>query len=383
MRKFTIIAIAIVSCGMLSSCFKDDALSAECDITQAWVHSNDVPSMFFNATDTLVNVTSTDSVITFNVRNMADLTAVAPMFNITGGATISPASGSAQDFSSAGVAYTVTSQDGDWHRRYNVVFKKVTQTVSDTMAYDFENYELDAKLHKYYVWHNEQEDGTFGNFWASGNDGFSITAGSATPDAYPTAPVTDGYDGAAVCLTTRSTGFLGTLVKKPIAAGNLFLGTFDRTQALTNTLACTQFGIPFDKKPVKVTGYYKYTPADKFTDANGNVLAKTDSADIYAVLYKNHDDKGVSITLDGSNIKTSSLIVGMASMKYVQPTDDWMEFEITFNYSGDIDQELLDNRGYNLTVVFSSSKSGAAFLGAIGSQLMIDKVRVISTDEEE
>jgi hypothetical protein len=47
-----------------------------------------------------------------------------------------------------------------------------------------------------------------------------------------------------------------------------------------------------------------------------------------------------------------------------------------------VDHTLLKNRGYNLALVFSSSKEGANFCGAIGSTLYIDKV-VISLEKEK
>jgi beta-xylosidase len=52
-----------------------------------------------------------DSLVTLPVKPGTDLTALAPTFTISAGATISPASGSAQDFSSP-VTYTVTGSDG-------------------------------------------------------------------------------------------------------------------------------------------------------------------------------------------------------------------------------------------------------------------------------
>ena len=55
-----------------------------------------------------------------------------------------------------------------------------------------------------------------------------------------------------------------------------------------------------------------------------------------------------------------------------------MEFE----YYEEIDKELLANKGYNLAVVFSSSEEGASFQGAIGSCLLVDKVRLTCQTEE-
>jgi hypothetical protein len=47
-----------------------------------------------------------------------------------------------------------------------------------------------------------------------------------------------------------------------------------------------------------------------------------------------------------------------------------------FFEGGDADPEVLAEQGYNMTVVFSSSKDGATFEGAIGSTLCIDEVKV-------
>lgn len=250
------------------------------------------------------------------------------------------------------------------------------------MQYNFENYELQAEYKKFYLWHNELPDGKWGDDWASGNPGFMLAAYSDPPENYPTVPLKDGYDGAAVCLTTRSTGALGAMFKKPIAAGNLFLGKFNVSESLTNPLGATQFGIPFNKKPLKITGYYKYKPGQNFTGPdNETIPGKTDEASVYGVFYHNHDAEGKPIYLDGSNVKTSKAIVALADFKEIKPATEWTPFEIEFEYPTDIDYDLLEADGYNFALVFSSSKNGDKFEGAVGSQLIIDKVRVICKQE--
>jgi hypothetical protein len=383
MCKAKILLLLIIPCCLLTSCFKEEPLNAECDIEKAYVHVGNPETMFFNASDSMVSVPYTDSTVIFNVRKQADVSAMAPKFQLTAGATISPANGSVHNFSNGSVNYTVTSEDGKWHRSYSVSFNQVIKTVNDTITYNFENYELETQKQKYYVWHNELDDGTLGNDWATGNSGFNLSRGSAKPDEYPTTPLTEGYEGSAVCLTTCDTGPFGAMVNKRLAAGNLFLGAFDLTSALKDAMKATLFGIQFDKKPIKVTGYYKYAPGATFQDPKGNVVAnRVDSAAIYAVLYRNHDADGNAVVLYGDNVKTSNLIVALADMKYVKPTDQWTPFEISFDYQSEVDETLLESRGYSFTVVFSSSKEGDKFEGAIGSKLLIDKVKVICTEEK-
>ena len=376
-----IAAAGILCVSLLSSCFKDEAPNAECDITKAYIHADNPGDMFFNSSDTLVSVISTDSVITFNVRRNTDISALAPEFALTPGATISPASGSVQNFANGGVTYTVTSENKAWKRTYTVHFKHVVKTVSDTTFLDFEHYSLNAGGN-YYVWQRVGDDGTLKSDWASGNAGFMLSMDKAKPGEYPTVPIDGGFDGNAVQLTTRSTGPFGVWTNKRLAAGNLFLGTFVLDSALISPMKATNFGIVYDSKPVKFTGYYKYAPGKNYQDRKGNILKNiTDSAAVYAVLYRNHDAEGKPITLYGDNVKTSGQIVALAEMEYVAPTDEWTPFEVVFRYSADVDMELLENRGYNLALVFSSSKDGDLFCGAIGSTLCIDKVRVISTKE--
>ena len=376
MRHHQLILSAIFALA-LSSCFKDEAPNAECDIIEASLHVDNPTDIFYNPTDTLVRVLYTDDNISFSVRRKADLTALAPTFRITDGATISPASGSVHDFSKGPVIYTVTSEDKEWSRSYKVSFIPVIRTSKDTLSFNFEDYHLDSK-DKYYIWCEEHEDGNMYDDWATGNAGYGLTNGSAGPEAYPSTVLEEGYEGKGVKLVTCSTGPFGQMVKLPLAAGNLFLGTFDMSIALKTPRLATGFGLPFDKKPKTFTGYYKYTPGEKFQNKDESIVeGKVDEASVYAILYRNHDEDGNPVVLNGDNVQTSPLIVAKAIAANIVPTDKWTQFTVDFSYLKDFDLDLLENRGYNLAVVFSSSADGAFFQGAIGSTLCIDNVKII------
>lgn len=376
MRYHQLIVSAIFALA-LSSCFKDEAPNAECDIIEASLHVDNPTDIFYNPTDTLVRVLYTDDNISFSVRRKADLTALAPTFRITDGATISPASGSVHDFSKGPVIYTVTSEDKEWSRSYKVSFIPVIRTSKDTLSFNFEDYHLDSKG-KYYIWCEKHEDGNMYDDWATGNAGYGLTNGSAGPEAYPSTVLDEGYKGKGVKLVTCSTGPFGQMVKLPLAAGNLFLGTFDMSIALKTPRLATGFGLPFDKKPKTFTGYYKYTPGEKFQNKDESIVeGKVDEASVYAILYRNHDEDGNPVVLNGDNVQTSPLIVAKAIAANIVPTDKWTQFTVDFSYLEDFDLDLLENRGYNLAVVFSSSADGAFFQGAIGSTLCIDNVKII------
>ena len=380
--KFHRLLLLAALCPVLSSCFKDEPANAECDIEVAWVHAEEPEKMFYNLTDTLVKVLYTDNLITFNVRSSADLSALAPQFIITPNATIEPASGSVQDFSHGPVTYKVTSEDRQWSREYYVSFNIVTRTETDTLRFDFEDYQVNSSY--YYTWNDSRFR------WSTGNPGY-LLCGMATeyadgqystnPEKFPSVALPDGYKGSGVKLTTLSTGAWGAIKEMRIAAGNLFIGTFDATQAMTDARKATNFGAPFDRRPTKLRGHYKFAPGNDYQDADGNLKpGEADIADIYAVFYRNHDENGNAIILDGDNVKSSPYIIGMAQVTGIQATDEWTEFEAEFKFNEEIDQTLLDNRGYNIAIVFSSSVNGAYFEGAIGSTLMVDEVELICTD---
>ena len=368
---------------MNASCFGDEPAGCEADIETATLHATDPETFFYQLTDSFKNVMSTDTAIVFSVRGNADVTSLSPVFTLSPGATISPASGSTHDFSCGPISYKVTSQDGKWTRWYTVSVVPTTHTIADTTCYDFEHFELETAKSRFYTWHNVLPDGTLGNDWATANDGFRISMGSAQPMEYPTTPLLEGYEGAGVCLTTRDTGPFGKMANKRLAAGNMFLGTFDIQIAMSDHLHATRFGIPFSSLPERFTGYYTFEPGAFVQDFYGNPITnRVDSADIYAVFYRNHDAAGNEVVLYGDNILSSDLIVAIADLGYVEPTTQWKAWNVEFVYREAIDKRLLANRGYNLAIVFSSSSAGGSFVGAIGSRLCIDKVRLICTHEE-
>lgn len=359
---------------VLTSCIKDEPQNTECDILEAWVEGDHLAQHFFQNTDMRIReVSSGTELLTFTIRNQAALPAMPVYFELSSGAVISPANGSEQDFSNGPVSYVVTSEDGQWHRTYQVDFREASLPSS---SYDFEDFEMSSNG-KYYIWYEMGNNETIDRIWASGNEGFMIANSNADAKDYPTVPDEHGFDGYCVRLTTRATGSWGKAFKKPIAAGNLFLGAFDSKYALTNTLKTTQMGIPYTKEPVKVTGYYKYIPGEVFTDKDSKeVPGRIDEPSIYSVLYLNHDDQGNEVMLHGDDVLTSPYIVRTAQVESLPAASEWQPFELTFKGTVPIDAALLANRGYNLALVFSSSKTGDTFEGAVGSTLYIDQVKI-------
>ena len=201
--------------------------------------------------------------------------------------------------------------------------------------------------------------------------------------------IAEGYKGQAVKLETRDTGSFGAAVGMHIAAGNMFVGAFNVSNALQAPLEATRFGFPFTKMPVKLTGWYKYKCGEQLTGVDGNpVSGGRDKGDFYAVLYQ---VDSTDETLDGDLFPSGNpalanppydidpRIVLMARIDNTVETDEWTWFELDFEPQNGktVDRALLETGSYKLAVVFTSSISGAYFQGAVGSTLWVDEVNIV------
>lgn len=218
--------------------------------------------------------------------------------------------------------------------------------------------------------------------WSSGNPGFRLTGVAKDAYDYPTVQDREGVLGSCAKLITRSTGFFGSMVGMPIASGNLFMGNFEVTSALTDALKSTQFGYPFFHKPTKLVGYYKFKAGEKFMSQGKEVPGKKDIFNIYAMFYETDDNVR---TLDGyfkaDGYKHPNL-VSLALIDNAKETDEWTRFELPFkNIDGkEVDMDKLEAGGYNVAIVISSSADGDLFDGAPGSTLWIDEVELFYED---
>ena len=303
-----------------------------------------------------------------------------------GPATIVPPSGPARDFTDP-QTYVVTSEDGEWSKTYTIT---VQSNNAINLKYGFEDVKL-AKTSQggsydefFDVSINETTNRKDTMFWASGNPGFALTNGTAGADSYPTFQTSDGYKGKCVEMITRSTGPWGAMVKKPLAAGNLFIGKFNVTIAVASPLQATQFGTPFTNIPRYFSGYYRYTPGEVYQKLNDagkleTVEGKVDECNIYAVFFESTADME---WLDGSNVLSDDnpniIAVARLSEEQRQSTPDWTYFRLPFVFrqGATIDPEKFANGRYSITVVMSSSIDGDYFAGAVGSTLLVDELEI-------
>lgn len=358
----------------------------EADIEHVSVQGVAAVRFFDNLSDAERNVLSQDTAIVFHLADgveEATLDSVKLDFRLSQGAHLALATEKDAKFSAQRVVrYVVTSEDGRHQRYYTVQFLPAPDLGP---VFSFDNPQLEASNHQYYVWPLEGTQNSkngLGDFWGTGNAGFSLSNSLAKPHEYPTTSTDDARSGMAVKLTTMSTGYLGQLVGKPIAAGNLFVGTFNLQKALVDALAATQFGRPIRRKPLRFKGYYKWQPGAQYLNKSQKVVPgpSTDGSDlpqVYAVIYRNTDGEGKALVLDGSNVLTHTQVVAIAMVPNfvvtgVEKTSRWASFDVPFDYKTELSIPLLSKRGYSLALVFSSSKNGAQFEGALGSTLIID-----------
>ena len=374
----------------LGSCIQNEPLNSECDIEQATIiplDPDDSQKLFLSPHDAVKDVPSASSDIVFYVREgFTDSTVLEALrleFKITPGATVWPGKDSIVNLRDREAVYTATSEDGAWKRQYHV---RVSHTPALKTDLSFEDIRMEEKG-RYEEWFEKSTEGTVIDQWATGNPGFAISKSSATREEYPTVSYSDdAVSGRSVKLETRDTGGFGAMMSMPIAAGNLFIGTFDVANALQDAMAATRFGLPFNRKPLRFQGYYKFKPGAVFINRKGTPQeGRVDEPDLYAVMYKNADEKGNPFTLEGDNVLTHPNIVALARVtdrvRIPDGTEmkdaEWTRFDIPFEYYENLDVMRLQNNGYSLSVVFTSSIEGATFCGAVGSTLLVDEVKVV------
>mgnify|MGYP002622244763 FL=1 len=408
MRRNAKLIMALFFTGVLMSCIGDELPNTECDIEEVTISVDNPKALFYHDYDATQVVPSVENNIIYLLRAGAEVGELPVTLKITEGARafvddgiilpdmtnrlgdkhlIPFVNGSSVDFSDGRTRqFRIVSEDGMWDRQYTIHFEqRFAELGPCTLDIDFEDYYIyetvDPKgniIPKYYIWTDNDPNAIAVNQWVTGNPGFNLSKSSAKPDEYPSVAVAGaGVDGGSCLkLETKDTGAFGRMVNYPIAAGSFFIGTFDVENALKNALIATRFGLPFAHKPVKMTGYYKFKAGAQFQDKKSNPVDRIDQPDAYCVVYRNTDSEGNRVLLDGADVLSNPNIVGLGRITDVVETDEWTEFDIPMVYTEEIDDELLVDFGYSMTICFSSSIDGAYFEGAPGSTFFVDKVKL-------
>lgn len=183
------------------------------------------------------------------------------------------------------------------------------------------------------------------SYWATGNSGVTLIKDATT------VPVegSEARNGKAAKMTT-----IDGVMMVGAAAGNLFIGTY-KTNML-NPSASVSFGRDYaGARPVKLSGYYKYTSCAINYGSKPGTLT-TDECNIYIRLWDANGEE-----------------IGFGEFVGSESVDAYTPFEIAINYSN------TQKRPAKLTIVATSSRYGGDFEGSkvvgqvgAGSTLWVD-----------
>lgn len=386
----------MIMCLAITSCIQDEGLNVEAAIDGC------------NGSNIQLSTINTYSkTVSIYVSKATDLSTLEIQFELPEGADIEPVDAAANDhapkydFSNSKVPVTSEQTLEQYQRKFRVTSESRTTEAVYMITiikselpteYHFENIEDgNNKYHIFYEFNLQKAEMLQ---WASGNPGFNLTGMARSPLDYITIQ-SQGYIGKGAKLETKSTGSFGAGVSMPIAAGNLFIGSFEVGNALKDAMKATKFGFPFYKHPTRLSGYYKFKPGTDYTsytlgsDGKKNFFIDAsmngkDKGDIYAVLY---EADNVEDFLDGYNSLNSPKIVSLARIKSedVKETSEWTSFDLPFVLQNNktINDNMLAAGKYKLAIVFSSSVEGAAFKGSVGSTLWIDEVTIHCEEDND
>lgn len=208
------------------------------------------------------------------------------------------------------------------------------------------------------IWNPWEEGGE--QYWGTGNPG-ATTLGPS--NSVPTDDTPSGT-GWAAKLETKFVG-IGALGK--IAAGNLFVGRYVKTDGTNGILS---FGRPFTERPTKLKGMYKYTmsPIDKASTEWKDLLGRPDSCIIWCALIDSAEPFEIRTNPKNRQLfdPDGSYVVAYGKLQKGESVSQWTPFEFELNYKS------TSRVPTYILVTCSASAYGDYFTGGTGSTLFVD-----------
>ncbi len=236
---------------------------------------------------------------------------------------------------------------------YGAEIPFTTESIAELPNGSMDNWWLDGK-----VWCPWAEGGT--PYWDTGNKG-ATTLGSS--NSVPTTDTSSG-SGRAAMLQTK---FVGIGVIGKLAAGNLFIGKYVRTDGTNGVLA---FGQEFTLRPTYLKGYMKYhsAPISSTTTGFTDWKDRPDTAAIWIALLD--CDEPYEIRTNPSNRRVfdpnGPEVVAYGALNYGYDVTEYTPFTIELKYVA------TNRKPKYIVVVASASKYGDYFTGGDGSVLYVD-----------
>ncbi|MDR2358478.1 MAG: PCMD domain-containing protein [Prevotellaceae bacterium] len=192
--------------------------------------------------------------------------------------------------------------------------------------------------------------------------------------------------GAAAKLTSSTATILGSI--KVTAAGSMFLGRFDyRIMYASKPKLMTYFAIPWTARPVALEADYTYQPGAQLVNSNHDPVAGTDegaatiellhwtgSGEIKYHTIAPEDTYGHS----GSEAESPGItVVARARQDHLAPTAGWQKLRLNL-----VTLDAAKTPNY-IHITFASSTRGDKQIGADGSTLVLDNIRLVYYEPEE
>lgn len=233
--------------------------------------------------------------------------------------------------------------------------KVKTDATEDIPNGDFENWCQVGKIIFPYAEGGEQ-------FWDTGNTGSSTLGQNLTVSSEDT-PTGTGL--SAQC----STKFVGIAGIGKLGAGSIFTGKFAR---LDGTNGILDFGRPWQLRPTRLRGYYKYQGVniDYVSTELAALKGRPDTCCIYIALTDWTTPLEIRTNPKNRNLfdKNASYIIGYGELQYSGHMDDWQEFEIPITYRS------TSRVPSYIQITCATSKYGDYFTGGNGSVLWVDNL---------
>lgn len=223
---------------------------------------------------------------------------------------------------------------------------------------DFDSWWLDGK-----VWCPWAEGSP--QYWGTGNKGATTLGNSNT---VPTDDTVTGT-GQAAMLQTKFVG-IGMIGK--LAAGNIFIGDYVRTEGTNGVLA---FGRPFTERPTKLRGYYKYTtaPISSVISAFDYMKGQPDTCVVWCALIDQPSQFEIRTNPQNRQLfdPDGPTVVAYGQMQMGENVPNYTPFEIELKYKS------TDRTPKYLLITASASKYGDYFTGGNGAVMVVDNFELV------
>lgn len=235
----------------------------------------------------------------------------------------------------------------------------------------------------YLVPSTEVGENVANSYWASAsNAGYRLVifAGVGDEDSWPLSPLTDAAGNITAARIRSVKGFfIPGLAGTRVVAGSLYSGQVDADRLAIAPLESTLFGQPYTTgtpEELEITYQYKAGPTVIHGQERQMELPAQDRGSVSAVFYETTDDDSF---LNGNTLQTDKRIVAKV-YRELEPTpgSDWQTLKLRLE---PVDQARYDSvdftkKKYRLALVFSSSFRGAEYIGAVGSELLLQRVKI-------